>query len=131
MKNPNLDKMERSNIIYNLSGNDDFVSSHESDSEENNDDEVNNDDADNSDSTDTENDEENNEHIPTTSWFTTEEMNTINVTDNPSDFSNFDPLDDDLFLGQYFVDKQSALNAIQTSHIKNSRNYHVFRSDTT
>lgn len=71
------------------------------------------------------------EHVPTASWFTTEEISNNTTTHNPGNFSTINPLDDDLFEGQCFTDKQSAIDAIKTSHIKQGRNYRVLRSDTT
>lgn len=133
------DELLRSNVIYNLSGIEDFNSFHETDSDESSDDERDVDDTDGSDSTSTDNnerddisDEANIEgHIPTAQWFTTEEITSNTITDNPGDYSNFNMLGDDLFKGQCFADKQTAVNAIKTSHIKQARNYRVMRSDTT
>ena len=68
--------------------------------------------------------------MPTAPWFT-EETTSNKFANSSGASSNLNPLTDDLFVGQCFVDKQTAINAIQTSHIRNSRNYRVSKSDTT
>ncbi|KAK1368233.1 hypothetical protein POM88_034325 [Heracleum sosnowskyi] len=132
------DELLRFNVIYNLSGIEDFNSFHEIDSDESSDDERDVDDTDESDSTSIDNnerddisDEANIEgHIPTTQWFTAEEITSNTITDNPCDYANFNMLGDDLFKGQCFADKQIVVDAIKTSHIKQAKNYRVMRSDT-
>ena len=73
-----------------------------------------------SDSTNTDNDKEEEEYMPTALWFT-EETTSNKFANSSGASSNLNPLTDDLFVGQCFVDKQTAINAIQTSHIRNSR----------
>ena len=68
--------------------------------------------------------------MPTAPWFT-EETTSNKFANSSGASSNLNRLTDDLFVGQCFVDKQIAINAIQTSHIRNSRNYRVYKSDTT
>lgn len=124
------DDLTRSNVIYNLSGADDFDSYHESDSDESDGEEIEGDGGD-SDSTSDENDERDDVHIPSAQWFTTEDFTTNNVTENLDESSNFNLLSDDLFEGECFADKQAAINAIKASHIRDSRNYRVIKSDST
>ncbi|KAL6518339.1 hypothetical protein OROMI_034040 [Orobanche minor] len=119
-----LNEIARSNIIYNLSGADDDQDYHyESEVDEfEDDDEIESEEQDDSDQSCYNDDE----HIPTAPWFTTEEINV-----RSGNCSNFNPLDNDLFEGQNFADKQAAISAIKANHMKNSRNYHVIKSDTT
>ncbi|WOG99912.1 hypothetical protein DCAR_0519268 [Daucus carota subsp. sativus] len=127
MENSINDNIMRSNLIYNLSRDDEFSPLHDSEIETDYEDI---DDDGDSDSTNTDNDEEEEEYVPTAPWFI--EKTTCNKFANSSGASsNLNPLTDDLFVGQCFVDKQTAINAIQTSHIRNSRNYRVSKSDTT
>ncbi|KAL6529660.1 hypothetical protein OROGR_015283 [Orobanche gracilis] len=106
------DDTTRSNIIYNLSGADSDFGSLHSDSGADNDDSGADDDdsgADNDDDDNDEDDERNVEYVPTASWFTMEELvPTISL-----------------------IIQRSALDAIQTSHIRESRNYRVLKSDAT
>ncbi|KAL6559429.1 hypothetical protein OROGR_004546 [Orobanche gracilis] len=127
--------VRRSNAIYNLSEADDIIQEMDIDETDGDDDEND------SDSTSSESNEEDNihasdannieEHVPTASWFTTEEITNNNITDNPGEFPNFNPLSNDLLEGQCFADKQAAVDAIKESHIRESRNYRVSKSDTT
>ncbi|XP_074376676.1 uncharacterized protein LOC141718197 [Apium graveolens] len=118
-----LNEIARSNAIYNLSGADDDQNYHyEPEVNESEGGETDNDEQDDSDHS-TDNDDE---HIPTAPWFRTEEIN-----DNLGNCSNVNSLDDELFEGQCFTDKQAAVSAIKENHIKSSRNYHVTKSDTT
>lgn len=101
------------NVIYNLSGTNDLNSCHESDSDEVDIDKGDSDDANGSNSTSIDSSESDkirasdkvniDAYIPTAAWFTTEKITYNTVTDNPSESSNFNPLGDDLFEGQYFV----------------------------
>lgn len=136
------DGVRRSNAIYNLSETDNLSSYQEVDNDDLDSEEIeDSDNADDSDSSSTDNDARDdvqnneathtNEHTPTAPWFTTEEVTNNNITDNPGDFPNFNPLGDDLFEGQCFADKQTAVSAIKAIHIKKSRNYHVLKSTTT
>ncbi|KAK1383764.1 hypothetical protein POM88_021499 [Heracleum sosnowskyi] len=121
-----LKEIMRSNAIYNLSvagGEQKYY--HESGTDESEDNEINNEEQDDSDHS-TDNDEEQGEHIPTAPWFATEDINV-----SLGNCSNVNSLGDDLFEGQCFVDKQTAVSVKKISHIKNSRNYHVVKSDTT
>lgn len=134
------DGVRRSNAVYNLSETDNLNSYQEMDSEDL-ESEESGEDADDSDSSSADDnardDVQNNEtthteeHTPTAPWFTTEEVTANNITNNPGDFPNFNPLGDDLFEGQCFVDKKTAVSAIKAIHIKKSRDYHVLKSTTT
>ncbi|KAL8126632.1 hypothetical protein AgCh_013763 [Apium graveolens] len=118
-----LNEIARSNAIYNLSGVDDEQDyQHESETDVSEGDEIDNDEEDDSNHS-TDND---NEHISTATWFTSEEINVLS-----SNCSNVNPLDNDLFEGQNFADMQTAISVVKTNHIKNSRDYHVIKSDTT
>ncbi|XP_074323481.1 uncharacterized protein LOC141660395 [Apium graveolens] len=118
-----LNEIARSNAIYNLSGADDDQDyQHESEMDVSEGDKIDNDEQDDSDHS-ADND---NEHIPTAPCFTTEEINV-----SSGNCSNVNPLDNDLFEGQNFADKQTAISAVKANHIKNSRDYHVIKSDTT
>ncbi|XP_074374219.1 uncharacterized protein LOC141714605 [Apium graveolens] len=116
--------MARSNAIFNLSNMEDDEEDHhyESEADESDDDEKDDDEQDDSDHS-TDND---GEHIPTAAWFTTEE-----IDGSSGNCSNVNSLDDKLFEGQCFPDKQIAISAIKENHIKYSRNYRVIKSDTT
>lgn len=76
-------------------------------------------------------DERNNIHTPHAQWFTTENITTNNITDNLGESSNLNLLSNDLLEDKCFVDKQSATDTIKASHIRDSRNYCVMKSDST
>ena len=128
--------VRRSTAVYNLSETDNFNSYQEVDSEDLDSEELDgSDDANDSDSSsdagaDGQNNEANytEEHTPSAPWFATED---VTNNDNPGFILNFNPLTDDLFEGQCFADKQTAISAIKEIHIKKSRNYHVVKSTTT
>ncbi|XP_063940555.1 uncharacterized protein LOC135149272 [Daucus carota subsp. sativus] len=128
--------VRRSTAVYNLSETDNFNSYQEVDSEDLDSEELDgSDDANDSDSSsdagaDGQNNEANytEEHTPSAPWFATED---VTNNDNPGFIPNFNPLTDDLFEGQCFADKQTAISAIKEIHIKKSRNYHVVKSTTT
>ena len=128
-----LEEIARSTAIYDLSvADDDQDYHHESETDGDVADERDNDEQDDiggeQDDLDDEEDDSDDEqeHIPTAPWFTTEEINV-----SSGNCSNMNPLNNDLFEGQNFADKQTAISAIKSNHIKNSRNYHVTKSDTT
>ena len=127
MENSIDDDIMRSNLIYNLSRDDEFSPLHDSEIGTDGDD---TDDGGDSESTNSDNDEDDEEYVPTAPWFT-EEATSNKFSNSSGAPSNLNSLTDDLFVGQCFVDKQTAINAIQTSHIRDSRNYRVSKSDTT
>ncbi|XP_063946644.1 uncharacterized protein LOC108214039 isoform X3 [Daucus carota subsp. sativus] len=127
MENSIDDDIMRSNLIYNLSRDDEFSALHDSEIGTDGDD---TDDGGDSESTNSDNDEDDEEYVPTAPWFT-EEATSNKFSNSSGAPSNLNSLTDDLFVGQCFVDKQTAINAIQTSNIRDSRNYRVSKSDTT
>ncbi|XP_047313724.1 uncharacterized protein LOC124917311 [Impatiens glandulifera] len=130
------DGVTRSNALYNLSEADRFNSNSEIESDES-DSDYNVEDSDSTSNSDGEeeniqtNDPTNMDgHIPNVPWFTTEEILNNVAMNNSGHFPNFNSLNNDLFEGQCFVDKQTAIDAIKSSHIRESRNYHVLKSTT-
>ncbi|WOG85737.1 hypothetical protein DCAR_0104929 [Daucus carota subsp. sativus] len=96
MENSIDDDIMRSNLIYNLSRDDEFSPLHDSEIGTDGDD---TDDGGDSESTNSDNDEDDEEYVPTAPWFT-EEATSNKFSNSSGAPSNLNPLTDDLAIQQ-------------------------------